>query len=213
MTADVAAAQPAPADEIRATTDANINGWQLFFQEALVEVAARLQSSPIVSHASTSGGTGDARDEGGDAEHGSATEHSSGTNRSSTQTGGRDRDDTLGTSLALSVQVPRGGARGIRLALADGACVNIPLPERLDAGKIIDFVIEGQQLETWPRSDILALKQGRFDVLRWQPPPNGPTSSLSPPTRLLRAFLTSLEKRRSPHHSPGAERLGAGQQS
>ena len=109
MTADVAAAQPAPADEIRATTDANINGWQLFFQEALVEVAARLQSSPIVSHASTSGGTGDARDEGGDAKHGSATEHSSGTNRSSTQTGGRDRDDVLGTSLGAGGRRSQGG--------------------------------------------------------------------------------------------------------
>ena len=67
-------------------------------------------------------------------------------------------------SLELSVRVPEGGARGIRLVVDDGAEVNIPLPEGVGANMIVDFVLTPAQLATWPASDVAALRDHRFDV-------------------------------------------------
>ena len=71
-------------------------------------------------------------------------------------------DASLG--IGLSVVVPKGGEHAFRVATPSGAQIVVPLPEGTAAGDSVEFELSSLQLGELPRSDLAALRDGRYVV-------------------------------------------------
>ena len=69
-----------------------------------------------------------------------------------------------GDSIGITVSVPAGGEQVFRLAVPSGAQIIVPLPAGTYAGDSVDFELTPEQLAALPRSDVVALRDGRFHV-------------------------------------------------
>ena len=66
--------------------------------------------------------------------------------------------------VALSVIVPPGGEYAFRVAVPSGAQIEVPLPEGTMVGDTVDFELTSLQLSELPRSDIAAMRDGRYVI-------------------------------------------------
>ena len=71
-------------------------------------------------------------------------------------------DASLG--IGLSVVVPAGGEHAFRVETPSGAQIVVPLPEGTAVGDTVEFELSSLQLGELPRSDLAALRDGRYVI-------------------------------------------------
>jgi hypothetical protein len=64
--------------------------------------------------------------------------------------------------VPVRVEVPEGGEAVFRLIVPSGAQIIVPLPDGTLAGDAVEFELQPHQLAALPRSDVVALIDGRF---------------------------------------------------
>ena len=60
--------------------------------------------------------------------------------------------------------MPPGGEYAFRVAVPSGAQIEVPLPEGTMVGDTVDFELTSLQLSELPRSDIAAMRDGRYVI-------------------------------------------------
>ena len=75
--------------------------------------------------------------------------------------GGGSGSEALG-SVVVRVDVPEGGEQVFRLVVPSGAQIVVPLPDGTRAGDAVEFELQPEQLAELPRSDVVALHDGRY---------------------------------------------------
>ena len=64
--------------------------------------------------------------------------------------------------VPVQVEVPEGGEIVFRLIVPSGAQIIVPLPDGTRAGDSVEFELQPHQLAALPRSDVVAILDGRF---------------------------------------------------